>query len=413
MKNIYFFFLSILLLFITSPLIAQQGWTIYNNTNTILNSGTYRSIAIDQSGHIWAGGLYTGLFEFTGTNWNKYTTSNSSILHDDIHAIVIDNSNKVWSANYKGISVFNGSTFTNYDTLNAGFNGMTVYALAKDNIGTIWISSRNGSFGYQGITTFDGNTWTNLTGYPSQILGDEFPDFTFTSSNVAWIASETGIVKYTGGAFTFYPQANTGLWSSSAIAIDASANIWAAGFDGLLKYNGSTWTFFDNVTKLGLGSNNLYYDIFPDGNILWIASYEGLLKFDRNTGTILANYNASNSPLPNNSVCQITKDANGKLWLATNIGIVKMDPDLVGIKEYNNTKFHMYPNPSEGIFNFSYESQAHLTYKIYSINGTLINEGETISNALTVNITDAPDGIYFMHVILNNSIYSVTKLVKK
>ena len=129
MKNYYIIFLSIAILYITFPSVAQQGWTVYNSTNSILSSTPYRAISIDQSGNIWVGGSYSGLFKFDGITWTEYNTINSNILDEDINDILVDNSDKVWVANYKGISVFDGITFTNYDTTNAEFGGKTVYTL--------------------------------------------------------------------------------------------------------------------------------------------------------------------------------------------------------------------------------------------------------------------------------------------
>lgn len=404
MKTSYSLLLSIILLIITYPSIAQQGWTIYNNTNTILGSGTYKAISIDQLGNIWVGGSYNGLYKFNGTTWTKYSTSNSNILHNDINDIVIDNANKVWVANYKGVSVFNGSTFANYDTLNAAFSGLTVYTLGKDNNGKIWLSSRTGSFGYKGITTFDGTTWTNITGYPSQINGAEFPDFAFASNNDAWIACQNGFTKY-NGAFTYYPPV-TSISKSQSVAIDANGNVWVGGFSALVKYNGSTWTKYDNVTSLGLiSSNTLYYDIFPDGNILWIGCSGGLLKFNITTGTIVANYNSSNSPLVDNCVSKITKDASGYLWLATTVGVVKMDPSIVGVEELDiNNQVKIYPNPTS--------NQLYIESDLSKFEITIIDfTGKTIKtikqNTNFVDITDLSNGIYFIKVFTVNG--TITK----
>jgi ligand-binding sensor domain-containing protein len=391
---------------------AQTGWTVYNNTNTILSSGYYGAIAIDQSGNIWVGGSYTGLYKFDGTTWTKFSTSNSTLLDNSIKEIVIDNSNKVWAANYKGVSVYNGSTFTNYDTTNASFDGPSVYALGKDINGKIWLASQS-SLVNNGITTFDGSTWVNLTGYPSQINSGEFTDFAFTPSNDAWIASQSGITKYTG-SFTFYPYAVTGLWSSSCVAVDASSNVWAGGFDGLLKYDGSSWTMYDNVADLNLGSNTLYNCIFPDGNYLWIGSSAGLLQVNRNTGAVLAKYNSLNSPLTNNSVSRIAKDANGYLWMATSIGIVKMNPALVGVEEnYTNNKLSIYPNPSEGKYHISMDDQTDLSYEIYAMDGKLVKEGKLTSINSELNIADAPNGMYFIHLITPNANRKIVKLIKQ
>ncbi len=414
MKKIYSFTLSVFTLTSLTS-VAQAGWTVYSyTTSSTIPNTTFNSIAIDQSGNIWAGGSYSGIVKYNGTSWSKFTQTNSNILHDDIHDIIVDNTNKIWVGNYKGISVYNGTNFTNYDTINAAFNGVTVYSLGKDNNGVIWVASRNGSFGYMGLATFNGTTWTNLTGLPSQVVNEDMNDFVFTSTNEAWIANGGGMLKY-NGSFTFYPKAFTGLWSSNCIVKDASGDIWAGGFDGLLRYSttGTTWVMRDNVADLGLTSNTLFYDILVDGNFLWLATSSGLLKFNISTGAIVANYKSGNSPLATNCVTRMAKDASGKIWLATTIGIVKMDPtQLVGIEELNKASIKIYPNPSTGIYNFSSDDFTNLKYKIYSVNGALLSEGKASSNNFKINLNDQVSGMYFVHIETENSIKQVFKLIK-
>ncbi len=414
MKKLYSFLLGSMALTLTS--VAQQGWTVYSyTTSSTIPNTSFNSIAIDQSGNIWAGTGYSGIVKYNGTAWSKFTQSNSNILHDFTNDILVDNSNKVWVGNYKGVSVYNGTNFTNYDTVNASFNGATVYSLGKDNNGKIWLASRNGSFGYQGITTFDGTNWTNLTGMPSQVVNEDMNDYVFTSGNEAWIANGGGMLKY-NGAFTFYPKAVTGLWSSTAIVKDASGNIWAGGFDGLLKYSptgSTTWTMHDNVADLGVTSNTIFSDILVDGNFLWLATTSGLMKYSMITNSVVANYKSGNSPLTTNCVARMAKDATGKIWMATTIGIVKMDPtQLVGVEEINKTPFTISPNPSNGLFTINYEGSINLTYKTYSVNGALINEGSAHSSNFQVDLKDASSGMYFVHIETENSGTQVIKLLK-
>lgn len=383
--------------------LAQTGWTVYDNSNSSLTSTTYKALEIDAAGNIWTGGWYSGLYKYNGSSWTRYYTFNSSILDDDINDVVIDNSGKIWAANYKGVSVFNGSTFTNYDTSNAGFEGYTCSRLGKDNNGVIWLATRTGSFGYKDLTTYNGTSWNNLTGYPSQLNGAEYGDFAFTSSNEAWIASDPGITKY-NGTFSFYPKAVTGLWSSESVAIDASGNIWAGGFDGLLKYNGTSWTFYDATTALGLSSNTFFYDIFPDGNYLWIGSSRGLLKVDRFTGAVAANYKSTNSPLQDNCVIDIEKDASGNLWLATTIGIVKMNPSAVGMEENSyNASINVYPNPSSGSVNVFIDGNSNLaseklSFHIVNSLGQEVCVKQVSMQLNELSLDEMPDGIYFIQL---------------
>lgn len=412
-KNYSYIIFAVILCFSAYSLSAQSGWTIYNHSNTILpTTTTFRAVAIDPSGNIWVGGSYTGLYKFNGSTWTEFSTFNSNILHDDINDILIDNTNQVWAANYKGISVYNGTNFTNYDTISAGFKGMTVYALGKDNTGKIWLSSVNGSFGYKGITTYNGSTWTNLTGYQSQIVNAEFPDFAFTSTNDAWIASNPGVTEY-NTSFSFYPKAATGLWSSQSIAVDASGVMWAGGFDGLLKYSGSIWTMYDNVAFFGFTSNTFFYDILPDGNILWIATAKGLLKFDRTTSTVLANYNSTNSPLGDNCVSRIAKDASGNLWLATNIGIVKMVPSQVGaVEDLVNYPIHVYPNPCSEKFSIVQPEHVELNnYSIADIDGREIAKGKITEHETTIYTNVLSNGSYIISLFNNEGVLAAHRKI--
>ena len=407
----YLTFFTLFLLVNLNFLFAQPGWTVYNNTNSALVSAVYKTLTFDQSGNLWTGGSYTGLYKYNGSTWTKYSSISSGLIHDDIRKIILDDSNKIWAATYKGISVFDGSTFTNYDTTNAGFDGYSVYNLGKDINGVIWIASVTGTSN-KGITTYNGTSWTTLTGYPNQINGQEMEDFAFSPTNVAWIAGN-GISKYTGGTFTFYPYATTGLWSSDAVEVDMDGNVWAAGFDGLLKYTGSGWTFYSSVNHFGLTSNTLFGDIYADGNILWISSTSGLLKINRTNGILIANYNSSNSPL--SIVTEIAKDANGKMWFSTQTGIVKMDPTLVSVNEPNqNNMLNVYPNPTSAEFNIllnEYNNEK-ISYEVLSVNGEIIKTGEISSETFTINMLDTPNGIYFLKLHNDLKINSVIKLIK-
>jgi hypothetical protein len=197
------------------------------------------------------------------------------------------------------------------------------------------------------------------------------------------------------------------------VAVDASGTIWAGGFDGLLKYDGSTWTMFDNVVDLGLTSNTLYYDILADGNYLWIATSSGLLKFNKSNGAIVENFNTTNSPLPTNGVIKIAKDANGNIWLAATIGIVKMEPAVVGINEIKGSNTAtVSPNPSNGIFNFSFGNKVDVAYKLFSFNGSVIRTGKINTGNFRLNLTDAADGVYFIQFTDKASFNQMVKMVK-
>ncbi|MPM06131.1 hypothetical protein SDC9_52427 [bioreactor metagenome] len=412
MKNYFVALGFIFFLFSGLQSVSQNGWTVYDESNTSMLTESYSTIAVDGSGIIWCGSHYSGIYKFDGTNWTWVTNSNSGILSNYIRDIEIGNDNKVWVATSKGLSVFNGVSLTNYDTSNAGFNGVDVYSLGEDNNGKIWLSSSNSSFTSCNITTFDGSIWTNLTGYPSQIDSAEFYDYKFTSTNVAWIGGEVGITKH-NGSFSFYPYATTGIWSTQAVAVDSYDNVWAVGFDGILKYNGSSWHVWLNTTDLGFTSSTYYSDMLIDGNILWITCNQGLIKFNMSSETIIEVYDETNSPLTHGCLNAISKDASGNLWLATSIGIIKMNPSQTGINTLNQSEvISTFPNPSTGIFNLKFSESKNYTYKVYSDEGVLVATGKGFDSDFDVDLSAMVDGLYHIVVYDDNSVYKTIKLIK-
>ncbi|MFI5203867.1 MAG: T9SS type A sorting domain-containing protein, partial [Flavobacteriales bacterium] len=366
---------------------------------------TYTSVEIDNTGNIWSGNGLNGAYRFNGTSWTEFSTFNSNILHDFTNDIVVDNSNNVWVSNYKGISVYNGTNFTNYDTANADFLGMTVGSMKKDASGKIYLCSRNGSFGYEGVTTYSVGTWTNLTGYPAQLVGEEFADFAFAPNADVWMATGNGFTKYVPSTttFTFYPYASTGIWSTESVVMDGTT-VYAGGFDGIVRNNGS-WTMYSTTTNFGLTSNTFFYDLLIDGNILWAATSRGLLKIDKSTMTILVNYNSTNSPLDDNCVSDIERAANGDLWLATTIGVVKMVPSQVGISEIEPFRFSVYPNPANETLYVNFSEQFDGTIDVLDLTGKLLQSNTVIAqpNFTSLDISSLNEGVYIIRLTNQNT----------
>lgn len=419
MKNLYIKTLF-LLLFASSEAMAQQPtWTVYNDSNSAIPDNLTTCIAIDQAGAVWAGSNYSGLYKFSGNTWTHYDDFNSNIGYYDVDDLLIDNTGKIWVGHYKGISVFNGTTFTNYDTVNAGFKGQSVYKMNKDNEGRIWMSSKNGSFGNASITIYDNGTWTNLdqTNMPSQVIDDEVNGYAFAANNDVWMATESGMLKYNNGTYTYYPPAATELWGGDAMTKDADGNIWTGGFDGLLKRDvtNNTWTFYENVSDLGFSSaNTIYYDIMADGDFLWLATTGGFVKFNRKTAQVVANYKTGNSPLETNGVTGITKDQSGNIWLSSSVGVVKMSFGTTGLNDNSvEPSVSLYPNPSNnGIYHITSTTHAAVNYKVYTIDGALISDCHSFAIQHQIDISTAAPGLYFLHTYTANGATKVSKLIR-
>jgi signal transduction histidine kinase/ligand-binding sensor domain-containing protein/CheY-like chemotaxis protein/HPt (histidine-containing phosphotransfer) domain-containing protein len=109
---------------------------------------------------------------------------------------------------------------------------------------------------------------------------------------------------------------------------DQYKNIWIGTiYGGVSKLDPSTGKFDIYSDPLN-GPASVIGSILEDnktGN-LWIGDYMlGLLLMDQN-GTVLKRYDNSNG-LPSNSIRGIQVDADGKLWISTNNGLCRLDPE--------------------------------------------------------------------------------------
>ena len=410
------FKILIVILGMVTQLSGQNGWTLYNDTNSNFGNGGVSSIDIDQNGIIWATmGFTPGIAFFDGDSWSRLSRSNSNMASDFVYDLIVDSENKVWVGTLDGVSVYDGNDFINYDYTNTDLLGRLVYTLGKANDGSIWLASRDGVNGEKGITVYDGSTWTNLTNYPSQIEGTEFHEFAFASSGDVWLTGN-GISKY-NGSFSFYPQVVTGLWNSESVAIDAKDNVWVGGFSGLLKYDGSNWDFIDNA-DLGLPSNTHYYDIYPVGDYLWIGTSDGFLKFNTTTNQIEMVFNSTNSPLEENGVYAIERDSEGVFWMGTSIGVVRFDEDAVVATNttYSNNDIQVYPNPTSGSvyveIDVNESDLSSYRIEIFDLTGRKVFNKivDESANTSRVDLSSLSKGCYSMNIYVNQSM-TVKKVI--
>lgn len=131
---------------------------------------------------------------------------------------------------------------------------------------------------------------------------------------------------------TFRPNIG-GLRTLSEIATDSA--LWLGTEQGLFRVpNGvkPDADFFRKNQPLVKGYILSFHVSKTGANKLWIGrKSEGLLSFSLdnslNNGRIVRKWDTSNSAIPDNSVYSIAEDKYGRLWLGTNHGLVRFNPE--------------------------------------------------------------------------------------
>lgn len=85
------------------------------------------------------------------------------------------------------------------------------------------------------------------------------------------------------------------------------------------------------------------------------------------------------------------------------------DPSF--IKDHNNLSINVFPIPSKDILNISGKNILGANYRIFSVDGRLVGNGNIEQKTTKISINHLPDGIYQL-VIINSESYSISKFIK-
>lgn len=146
-------------------------------------------------------------------------------------------------------------------------------------------------------------------------------------------------------AFYVYGQSSTTIFQhlsikqglpsfyTTATVQDKAGFIWIGTFSGLVRYDGHRFKNFTNQrgNASSLSSNYIRTVFVTRNGTLWIATALGLNRLDSRTGQFERFYFTKWGSDCNN-VRSITEDARGQLWLGTSGGVFILNPETKEIK---------------------------------------------------------------------------------
>ncbi len=289
--------------------------SLLNNANS-LQTSSVTSIANDLSGKLWismeGGGV--DIFDPKTKKIIHVNTNDSSFISglksNNVQEVFFDSKQNVWLAVWnEGIFFLKKGTrnFVNYNTQNTkGLSSDRVLSFAEDSKGNIWI----GTF-QRGLSYFDPSKKTFF-----QCDSKPFKDYLLTSSLVR------------------------------KILVDSDDTIWVGTTRGLYGVNKkeNTFTVFSVKDKMSKILNNIrthtILSIFESKNkLIWIGTDgSGLFNYNKKSKKI-SWYNGITSA-KEKSVCSITEDNYGSIWVSGRSGITKLD--------LKNNKFYNF-NTEDGL----------------------------------------------------------------
>ena len=349
-----------------------------NSTN--LSNNNILSLYEDDSGLIWIGTAEDGVVKFDRERLKflhyKHETGNpNSLSHNTIRAIYQDKSGMLWIGTLGGgLDIYdktkNKFIFYKHNSNNKySISDNSISAISKDKYGNFWIGTWGG--GLNEVINFSNNNYNNLkfrhfyhTDDNSSGLSDNVIQSIYEDSHGRlWIGTGIGLDLFDKKnnrfiSFVNNPNDSNSISNNlvqSCIHEDKLGNLWVGTWDGLnkilIKSNSSIENIKSNINFIHYVnrpndefslSDNRIISVYEDrqGN-LWFGTYGGGLnelpldqinKANPENARFIR-YSVKDG-LTSNIIYCILGDEEGNLWLSTDNGLSKFNPDTKVFRNY-------------------------------------------------------------------------------
>ena len=323
---------------------------------------------------------------------------------------MIDYSNNIWVASWKGIAKYDGEKWFIYDTSNTEFPNNTINSITFDNDNFLWIAGGSlwGTFWDAFIAKFDGYSWSVFRPIPNSQYG--FNKIVVDNNNNKWITGMEDLFKFDGIK-----------WSLCDTAVNVPFVTWNYWFD--MKYNSKTnclWFSTSNglmkydFSKFYLITNNYTNACGIDSNDnVWSSTFfsDTLQCFNKN-GYLLNSFSPNNSGFPRGTYLRdITITKNGFVYMAGSAGLILNKKgnsvDIHDIFVNSHEQLFVSPNPCSDYFTISTKNLQfrQSSIVIYDINGKLVKTILKYNVCDIVNVSDLHKGIYVANLKNRNYLY--------
>ncbi|WP_158293174.1 response regulator [Tamlana fucoidanivorans] len=272
----------------------------------VLQNARITAICPKKNGELWIGTLHSGLFHFNSTDERgEFPTQylykpnlSSSIVSNQIHSLVEDNSGNIWVGTVKGlnkVSIINGVTeFIHFKEIDK-----SIKLLFLDSKGALWVST----VGHRLLKIENPEKYINV----NNVKFEEFP--------LNLIYSDT---EESGGLITMFEKEDgnlfLGIHGYGLYLLDLSTGEY-------LKY------LHDPRMPESISSNNIESVFIDRSQVLWVGTEGGgLNKCDLKQKAInhLEHNILSKNSLSHSSINDILKAREGVFWVATQDGLNKV-----------------------------------------------------------------------------------------
>ncbi len=338
---------------------AGNHFIHYRNDPTYarsLSTNTIMSIDEDRGGVLWFGTWGGGINKYDRQRddfayYRHDPQDDNSLSSNVISPILIDSEGYVWIGTVNdGLNRLTRSTnqiihYRSGPNKPNSIGSNEILSLSEDLDGTLWVGTGNG------LDRFDRNSFTfkhyrHNADDPSSLSANRIYKVFVDRQNNIWVGTPAGLDRFdrrTNRFIHYSPQVEdqnslSGTYVNSILE-DKQGNLWVGTFDsGLNEFDPKTGKFtryrYNAKDKTSL-SNDSIQSIYEDMNgHVWIGTFGGGLNLYHPESDSFTYY-LEKDGLPNGVVYGILEDPKGNLWMSTNFGISRFNPETKTFRNFD------------------------------------------------------------------------------
>jgi ligand-binding sensor domain-containing protein len=197
------------------------------------------AITVDTNENLWVGTDGGGIAVYNGLYWTQFTKSSTSngLVSDYINVLAADG-DEIWAGTTGGVSLYDQSTtnWTSYTTSNSSLPHNQINGIAFTTIGSWPNQTRLHFFATpaglaQHSKPGGSDTWTVYTTSNSALLDNHIRDIAITNDGTYWIVTINGTQRVVNASWTSFTNANTSgcsvIESANRVVVDdKNGRVW-------------------------------------------------------------------------------------------------------------------------------------------------------------------------------------------
>lgn len=305
-----------------------------------IGQNSVRCMYLDRQNGMWMGTYYGGLSYYHKDdikfNLLSQSTGKPSLNDEVISVIRQDKNGDFWiGTNNKGVNRWNRTknTISYYSADENNPNSLSsnnIKAIDFDAAGNVLIGTHKGGLNVLNPSTGSIKRYLPDSRDPNSIAGDLVYSILRDDKGRIWIGTRSGLDRFDSQSHQFthitLDKAGKRLMSVDITCLfqDSQHRIWIGTTNGVSQF------YPDNLLFGNIGNGSLSEDIVnciaeDHKKRIWMGTRDGLSLFDEAKRTFVPFKNAS--AFLTGTIYGIQPDDEGNLWISTNSGLVKFNPD--------------------------------------------------------------------------------------